>query len=61
MLLTTSRICARPVTFYNNFDKYNGNKCSFVSGQFFLNFVQMEKVFDMRVELCRFGLKPEVT
>ena len=26
MLLATSRICARPVTFYNNFDKYNGRE-----------------------------------
>ena len=26
MLLATSRICARPVTFCNNFDKYNGRE-----------------------------------
>ena len=26
MLLATSRFCARPVTFYNNFDKYNGRE-----------------------------------
>ena len=26
MLLATSRICARPVTFYNNFDKYSGGE-----------------------------------
>ena len=23
MLLATSRICARPITFYNNFGEYN--------------------------------------
>ena len=26
MLLATSRICARPVTFYKIFDKYNGRE-----------------------------------
>ena len=26
ILLATSRICAMPVTFYNNFDKYNGRE-----------------------------------
>ena len=26
MLLATSRICARPVTFKSNFDKYNGRE-----------------------------------
>ena len=26
MLLATSRICARPVTFNSNFDKYNGKE-----------------------------------
>ena len=30
MLLETSSICTRPVTIYNNFGKYNGNKCLFV-------------------------------
>ena len=26
MLLVTSRVCARSVTFYNNFDKYSGRE-----------------------------------
>ena len=26
MLLATTRICARPVAFYNNFDKYSGRE-----------------------------------
>ena len=30
MLLETSRICAWPVAFYNNFDKHNGDKRLFV-------------------------------